>query len=191
MHILPGAGTTIQSCILLQMQNIHVHAHTHTPHHPVSCHTDSPHAPVMKNCVLHSRSATEPVTQKLQQRTPSTLQLPFSPPSPFTSHLFACLAATFPGPDKKSPCRCRERSKDNLTWKRAGEGGRTHVFERNKDGEKREQLCSCQRTTEDSDINLNILFKLFLHHRPWFISGVPLQFIKINYELTVTASRAN
>lgn len=38
------------------------------------------------------------------------------------------------------------------------------MFETNKDGGKREQLCSCQLTTGDSDINLNILFKAFLHH---------------------------
>lgn len=50
--------------------------HTHT--HSVPSHTDGPCAPVMKLCVLHSRSTTEPITQRLQQRTALPLQLLFS-----------------------------------------------------------------------------------------------------------------
>ena len=53
---------------------------------------------------------------------------------------------------------------------REGEQQRECVWKRKKDREKREQLCSCQRTSGVSDINLNILFKAFLHHGPWFIS---------------------
>lgn len=39
------------------------------------------------------------------------------------------------------------------------------VFEKKKDREKREQLSTCQHTNRVSDINLNILFKAFLHQR--------------------------
>lgn len=129
MRTLPGAGTgtKIQSCILLRMQN--THAHTLSIQHPVK---DSPCAPVMKLCVLHSRSATEPTTQSPQQRTPLCSPAPFlSPPSsPFPLFLpliSSSLAPSLPPsrtPDKKPNCRCHEMSKDNLTWGRKRKGKR-------------------------------------------------------------------
>jgi len=89
-----------------------------------------------------------------------------------SSSFFSPLTPTFPSPDKESARTAwLEREKEGKKVRKKRARKRMSVLERKKDGEKREQLCSCQRTTRVSDINLNMLFKAFLHHRPWFISG--------------------
>lgn len=136
----------------------------------------------MKPGVLHSHLATEPITERLQQRAPLCSPTPFFPLSPLHPFHF-CF--TFFAPHSLTPTLSRALMTNHPLS--AMKEARTIWLERESRREqekKMESVCSWKRETGrrrsncvlvsvllESDINLNTLFKAFLHHEPWFISG--------------------
>lgn len=134
----------------------------------------------MKPSVLHSHLATEPITERLQQRAPLCSPTPFFSLSPL--HPFHFCFTFFAPHSLLHFLEPWWQIILSVPWKkqgqfdlseRAGESKRRRWNQcaREKETGRRRSNCVLVSVLLESDINLNTLFKAFLHHEPWFISG--------------------